>query len=86
MGRTEPVGDQAARGPIAALRHNGTKTSIITAAGTASVASASTLRVIEYGSNSIFEVAARYVECSDIRSSRVPSATAEWRLTTTGDC
>jgi hypothetical protein len=35
--------------------------------GMASVASASTLSVIEYGSNSIFEVAARYVECSDIR-------------------
>src|ERR1700674_562524 len=54
--------------------------------GTASVASASTLSVIEYSSNPIFEVAARYVECSDIRSSRVSSATAEWRLTTTGDC
>jgi hypothetical protein len=54
--------DRLKSAPIAALRHNGTKTSIITAAGTASVASASTLSVIEYGSNSIFEVAARYVE------------------------
>jgi len=61
LGRVLPVRlgrDDGRDRPRAALRHNGTKTSIITAARTASVASASTLRVIEYGSNSIFEGAA----------------------------